>query len=73
MGKIYNFLSHRLARKVYEQVDGLKEVYVILLSRIGSPVDEPVLMAAQLVLADGCALEEVRREVEAVFEDEFAP
>jgi len=71
VGKIYNFLSHRLARQVYERVEGLKEVYVILLSRIGSPVDAPVMAAAQLVLADGRGLEEVRRDVAGIFEEEF--
>jgi len=72
VGKIYNFLSHRLAREIYERVEGLKEVYVILLSCIGSPVDAPLMASAQLVLADGRSLEEVRREVAGIVEEELS-
>src|SRR5512147_2904953 len=41
VGKIYNVFSHRIAKKIYEQVPGIKEVYVLLLSRIGEPIDLP--------------------------------
>ncbi|RLI09670.1 methionine adenosyltransferase, partial [Candidatus Bathyarchaeota archaeon] len=37
VGKIYNVLTHRIAEAIYEQVPGLREVYVWLLSQIGRP------------------------------------
>lgn len=67
VGKIYSVLAHRLARQIYEQIDGLKEVYVLLLSRIGTPVDAPVLAAAQVLLEDGQSLGDVRRSIEQIF------
>ncbi|MBI1911641.1 MAG: methionine adenosyltransferase [Deltaproteobacteria bacterium] len=41
VGKIYTILAHRMANELYERIDGLKEVYVWLLSQIGSPINEP--------------------------------
>ena len=41
VGKIYNVLAHKIAREIYETIDGIKEVYVLLLNRIGTPIDRP--------------------------------
>ena len=37
---------------VYEEVEGMKEVYILFLSRIGTPIDKPVMVSAQ-ILTDG--------------------
>jgi S-adenosylmethionine synthetase len=71
VGKIYNVLAHRIAREVYAAVGGIKEVYVLLLSRIGAPVNEPQMAAAQLLLEKGRRIGETRRAVEEVFEREL--
>ena len=72
VGKIYNVLSHSIARKVYEEVEGLKEVYVLLLSRIGTPIDRPQVASAQ-VLTDGkIRLREVSGRIGAIIERELA-
>lgn len=34
VGKIYNVLTHKIANEIYEKVEGDREVYVLLLSRI---------------------------------------
>jgi S-adenosylmethionine synthetase len=67
VGKIYSVLAHRLARQIYEQIDGLKEVYVLLLSRIGTPVDSPIMATAQVLLEDGQSLSNIRRSIEQIF------
>lgn len=41
VGKIYSVLAHRMANEIHERVNGIKEVYVWLLSQIGAPIDEP--------------------------------
>lgn len=72
VGKIYNVLSHKMARDIYESIEGIKEVYVFLLSSIGAPVDRPQLATAQLLLERGRSINEIARKVEAIFEREFA-
>jgi S-adenosylmethionine synthetase len=53
VGKIYNILAHQLAREIYLNVPGLKEVYVYLVSRIGVPIDQPQMTAVQLIAEKG--------------------
>ena len=71
VGKIYNVLAHRMAREIYENVNGIREVYVLLLSRIGSPVDQPRMASARLLLEKGRRLGDVSRMVEDVIEREL--
>lgn len=49
VGKIYNFLSHKIATKVYEEIEGINEVYVWLCSQIGKPVNDPLITTLQIV------------------------
>jgi S-adenosylmethionine synthetase len=67
VGKIYNVLSHQLARKIFDEIEGLKEVYVLLLSRIGMPIDRPVLAAAQVIPGKGQGLEEINGPIQDIF------
>jgi S-adenosylmethionine synthetase len=64
VGKIYSVLSHDLAAQIHAGVPGLREVYVLLCSQIGRPIDEPMVAAAQIIPQAGVALAEVRRPVE---------
>lgn len=41
VGKIYSVLAHRMAGELHRRTEGVREVYVWLLSRIGAPVDRP--------------------------------
>ncbi|MCL4476422.1 MAG: methionine adenosyltransferase [Nitrospirae bacterium] len=72
VGKIYNVLAHSMARKVYKDVEGLKEVYILLLSRIGTPIDAPQMASAQ-VLSDGkLKLRDVSKKITRIIERELA-
>ena len=71
VGKIYNVLTHQMARSIYEQVPGLREVYVWLLSQIGKPVDEPLVAASQVILEPGTKLKEVEGQIKDVMEAEL--
>jgi S-adenosylmethionine synthetase len=72
VGKIYNILAHRLARDICQQVAGVEGAFVLLLSRIGDPVDQPAMANAQLLLAPGRQLAEVEERVQELLEREFA-
>jgi S-adenosylmethionine synthetase len=71
VGKIYNVLAHRMAREIHQGIEGIKEVYVLLLSRIGAPVDRPQMATAQLLLEKGRRINEIARKVDNIFEREF--
>ena len=72
VGKIYNVLAHRLAQRIYESVEGIREVYVLLLSRIGTPVDQPAMAAVQVLPEEGCSLDEISRPATEICERELA-
>lgn len=71
VGKIYNVLTHKIANSVYEQVPGIEEVYIWLLSQIGKPIDQPAIAAAQVVMKSGNSFEHVRKEIEEVINSEL--
>ena len=71
VGKIYNFLSYRIADQVFKRVEGVKETYIWLLSNIGQPINEPKVVSAQVILDDGVKLREVSSEIEETIKHEF--
>jgi S-adenosylmethionine synthetase len=72
VGKIYSVLAHKIARDLYEQIEGIREVYVLLLSRIGMPVNRPQMATAQVLLERGRKVREIIRAAEEIFEREFS-
>jgi len=72
VGKIYTILTHQVANKIYHDVPGIEEVYVWLLSQIGSPVDQPKVAAAQIVLARHARRSAVERRVREILDYELA-
>lgn len=66
VGKIYNILAHRLARELCEELEGVGEAHVLLLSRIGTPIDRPRMAAAQLLLEKGIRLGDVSAKAEEI-------
>jgi S-adenosylmethionine synthetase len=71
VGKIYNVLTFRIAQHVYDEVAEVEEVYIWLLSKIGSPIDQPAVAAAQVVMKGNNSLEKVRNEIGEVLDYEL--
>ncbi|OYR39265.1 S-adenosylmethionine synthetase [Halorubrum sp. Ib24] len=72
IGKIYNLLSTRIAESVTDEVDGIRDLQVRLLSQIGRPIDEPHVADAQLVTEEGVALGDIEAEVLTIVDRELA-
>ena len=66
VGKIYNILSNEIANDVVENVEGIKQMNVMILSQIGKPIDQPKAASTQLILEDGVKLEDVDKKVEQI-------
>jgi len=71
VGKIYNLLTHRIADEVYQQVPGIREVYVWLLSKIGYPIDQPVIAAVQVSTRTGTEFETAKKKAERIVDFEL--
>jgi S-adenosylmethionine synthetase len=72
VGKIYNVLAHKIARDLYEKIEGVREVYVLLLSRIGTPIDKPQMAAVQVLPEKGRNVKELARLAEGIIASELA-
>ncbi|MDI6810182.1 MAG: methionine adenosyltransferase [archaeon] len=48
-GKIYNLLANKMANDIVENVDGVQEVCIKLLSEIGRRIDDPKVATAQIL------------------------
>ncbi len=71
VGKIYNMLCYRIADRIIDEVSGVTETYVWLLSRIGCPINEPSVVSAQLIPEKGVALKSLQPSIENIIDDEF--
>ncbi len=71
IGKIYNLLSTEIADSVVEEVSGIRDMRVRLLSQIGSPIDEPHVADAHVVTEEGVEVADVADDVEAIVDEEL--
>ena len=72
IGKIYNLLSTETAHSVVDEVDGIRELRIRLLSQIGRPIDEPHVADASLVTEDDVSVADIEDEVTAIVNRELA-
>ncbi|MDA4117500.1 MAG: methionine adenosyltransferase [Thaumarchaeota archaeon] len=71
-GKLYNAVALHAAEQIVEEVKGVKEVYVRILSRIGSPIDQPQIASAAVVMDDGKKMDAVKQQIEQVLDSSLA-
>ncbi|MBN2334063.1 methionine adenosyltransferase [Candidatus Bathyarchaeota archaeon] len=71
VGKIYNALCYRIADRIIEDVSGVKETYVWLLSRIGRPINEPTVVSAQIIPEKGVELKSISPQIDEIISYEF--
>ena len=72
IGKIYNLLSTEIAESVVEEVDGICEIRIRLLSQIGQPIDQPHVADASLVTTSGVEVGDIESEVGDIVDRELA-
>lgn len=72
VGKIYNVLAGKVAGRISDEVQGVREVYVKILSQIGKPINEPAITDIELLLDSGVGETNLKREAEAIAEEEIS-
>jgi len=72
IGKIYNVFAKIVANKIYEEVKGLREVYVKILGQIGRPINDPLHVSIEVLTQDDQRLtENMKREMEEIIIEEL--
>lgn len=72
VGKIYSILTHKIANEIYQEVPGIREVYVWLCSQIGASIDQPKIASAQLILEPGVLFDSTSKKVKEIMDRELA-
>src|SRR3990172_2980093 len=68
VGKLYNLLSNKIANDIAENVHGIEDVYIRILSQIGHPIDEPLISIAHVIPKDGANMKAIKSESEAIID-----
>jgi len=61
VGKIYNILANLIAKNCYENIEGIEEVYVKILSQIGKPINNPEVVSIQILPRKGYDVEKMKK------------
>ncbi|NLI62906.1 MAG: methionine adenosyltransferase [Methanosarcinaceae archaeon] len=72
IGKIYNLLSREIAKRTAEEIDGIDDIYINILSQIGKPIDKPLVASAQIIPESGANFNKIQKEAESVIDEELA-
>ena len=68
-GKILNALAVLTARDIVKKVPTVRETYVRILSRIGKPIDQPLIASAAVVMERGSRMTAVQGDIESIMND----
>jgi S-adenosylmethionine synthetase len=71
VGKLYNIMAQQIAETLVNEIDGIEEAYCYLVSRIGSPVNQPQVVDLRLVMAGGISADTVQSRVEEIVQDKL--
>jgi S-adenosylmethionine synthetase len=71
IGKIYNLLATDIAETVVDEVGGIRDLRVRLLSQIGQPIDRPHVADAHIITAEGYGVGDIEADVEAIIDAEL--
>ena len=70
VGKLYNVIANLAAKKI-AKIEGVKEAYVILLSQIGKPINEPLRASIDLILEKGVSFNSVKYEAQQILSEDL--
>jgi S-adenosylmethionine synthetase len=72
VGKLYNLLAMAAAKQIAEEVKGIDEAYIKILSQIGKPVDQPHIASIQVVPKVGADFAKVQSGATEILDDWLA-
>ncbi len=69
VGKLYNILANMIAKRCYEEVEGIEEIYVRILSQIGRPINDPKSLSIQVIPKKGYSVEKIENKLRDIAEE----
>ncbi len=72
VGKIYNVLAQKIANRVVAEESRVSEISIKILTRIGYPIDEPLIASAELIIDEQASWNAVEKSVSSIIDAELA-
>lgn len=66
VGKLYNIVAQKIAYALVNKLDEVTEAYCYLVSRIGSPIKEPMIIDIRVVLVEGSSIAAIQQQVDEI-------
>ena len=66
VGKLYNIVAQQIASALVQELDEVAEAYCYLVSRIGSPIKEPMIVDIRVSLPDGGDIDIIQKPVDEI-------
>ncbi|MFX1318714.1 MAG: methionine adenosyltransferase [Promethearchaeota archaeon] len=71
VGKIYNVLAGRMANRIIVEEPRVSEIAIKILSRIGYPIDQPLITSAEVIPDEKASWSAVEKSVTAIMDAEL--
>jgi len=71
VGKIYNVLAQQIANRVIAEEPKVSEIYVKILTRIGYPIDQPLIASTEVITDKQASWSAVQKSVSAIVDAEL--
>ncbi|QWG13151.1 methionine adenosyltransferase [Bradyrhizobium sediminis] len=71
IGKIYSVLSRQVAQSVVAEVKETAHAECLIVGQIGAPINDPAIVAVNVVMQEGCRGLDLRNRIEAIAADRF--
>jgi len=69
VGKLYNVLANMAAKKIVDQVKGVKSVQIEVLGQIGRPIDDPMIVNVDAIAVDSKLTAEIKNEIKGIVDE----
>ena len=69
VGKLYNVVARRIAERIHESINAMREVYVTLVSQIGRPITEPLVAYVDVIPSEPVK-PDAKIEIENIVDEE---
>lgn len=66
VGKLYNIVAQQVAYALVNNLEEVSEAYCYLVSRIGSPIKQPMIIDIRVALADGSSIDAIQKSVDDI-------
>jgi len=71
VGKIYNVLAGRMANRIIAEEPRVSEIAIKILTRIGYPIDQPLIASAEVIPDEKTSWNAVKKSVTAIMDAEL--